>query len=641
MAQAGSNRWWCVLVLWAAVAPAFGQVPVATRQKDLDYVATQVPQLHANFYFHLKPADYTQAVQAVQSQISTLTDQQFYVRLAALVALADDPHTTMYLAPAVSTAASGFRAFPLTFRALDDGIFVTGASTAYTRALGTRLVRVESTPIDAVLVKLGTVIPHTNAQWVQSQAEQLLRAQQALQGLDLAPVAATTNLTFQTRGGDQFTLAVAPSNDVQAVFPDPASGPTPEYLQHRDQNYWFMYDAPRRVLYFKYNACQEQPGNPFSTFASQFLAAFDANPVDTVVIDFRGNGGGNDALWGPLVSGLADRFTAFLKNPNLRLYGVIDKGTFSSGVGDAMQLKSPLPPEYAIPGLDLSKLVQIIGAPTGESTEGWGNVKNFMLPSGLFYGQYSTMYFPTPSWITAGPDYPPQVAVPLLSSDYFARHDPVMAAIVARAGNPPAQPSGKAVVVNGASFRVEHGVAPGSFASVFGVFPSGVDQVLFASKDASLVYGGASQINLVVPASLAAGTAAVSVRAKGAEVAAGTVTITAAGPGIFVAEGSDPSQPGAVLNQDSTVNSAANRAARGTIMQIFATGYGSLDANGAAAVQVYFGETPATVLYSAPTPQYPGLWQINARLPAGLSGQVSLYVVAQGIASNAVTIWVQ
>jgi len=89
------------------------------------------------------------------------------------------------------------------------------------------------------------------------------------------------------------------------------------------------------------------------------------------------------------------------------------------------------------------------------------------------------------------------------------------------------------------------------------------------------------------------------------------------------------------------VNGAAATAGAGSVIQIFATGYGSLDASGAAPVQVMIAGEPAEVLYSAPTPQLPALWQINARLPAAARGQVSLYVVAGSTASNAVTVRVR
>jgi uncharacterized protein (TIGR03437 family) len=49
-------------------------------------------------------------------------------------------------------------------------------------------------------------------------------------------------------------------------------------------------------------------------------------------------------------------------------------------------------------------------------------------------------------------------------------------------------------------------------------------------------------------------------------------------------------------------------------------------------------DTPAQITYSGPVA--PGLWQINAQVPATASGQLPVFVVAGGIPSNAVTVWV-
>ena len=66
------------------------------RWQDLNYVSTQLPKLHVNFFFQLNPQDFNQAVQAVDAQIPFLTDTEFNVRLAALAAMAGDPHTMIF-----------------------------------------------------------------------------------------------------------------------------------------------------------------------------------------------------------------------------------------------------------------------------------------------------------------------------------------------------------------------------------------------------------------------------------------------------------------------------------------------------------------------------------------------------------------
>jgi uncharacterized protein (TIGR03437 family) len=124
------------------------------------------------------------------------------------------------------------------------------------------------------------------------------------------------------------------------------------------------------------------------------------------------------------------------------------------------------------------------------------------------------------------------------------------------------------------------------------------------------------------------------VRAGATELANGQVTISAVGPGILVLQCADPSQPGAVENQDYSVNSAANPAAPGSVVQIFATGYGELSGP----PQVFFADTPAQIQFSGPLSQYPGLWQINAVVPQSISGQAPVFIVGGNLTSNAVTI---
>ena len=156
----------------------------------------------------------------------------------------------------------------------------------------------------------------------------------------------------------------------------------------------------------------------------------------------------------------------------------------------------------------------------------------------------------------------------------------------------------------------------------------------------------ASQVNFLVPAGLPPGRVAISVLAGGIPLASGEATIAPASPGLFVMDPADPAQPGAIENQDFTVNSRSNPASPGSTIQIFATGYGDLDSSGNAPVTVSIAGVPSQVLHSGPVAQHPGLWQISARVPGysspttPLAGQASVYVIAGNAASNAVTIWV-
>jgi hypothetical protein len=400
------RKWFPVLLVVAELS-AFGAD--AARRADLDFVANQVPRLHANFFDQLDPAVFQAAADALAADLPSLTDAEFYVRLAAIIAMAGDAHTAIYLNNAAA-AAMGFQQFPLVFVSLDDGVFVNVATGPYSRALGAQLTAVAGVPIDQVMRQVGMLIPHTNEGWLRYYSLGYLRGQQVMQGLHIAPAGATTLLTFRTLAGETFTLDVAPGATASAIaLPDPNGGPYPRYLQGTNQNFWFVYEPANRMLYFRYNSCSDMPGNPFAAFAANLLATLDSNPVDTVVLDLRRNVGGDSSVWNPLLTGLAQRIPRLLANSRFRIYGAVDNGTFSSGSLDAMLLKSSI------------SQVRIIGEATGGSAGGYGNVTAFTLPGSRLLGQYSTNYVTPPAGMAPGPTFAPDIAIGIRSTDFFAR----------------------------------------------------------------------------------------------------------------------------------------------------------------------------------------------------------------------------
>jgi uncharacterized protein (TIGR03437 family) len=99
--------------------------------------------------------------------------------------------------------------------------------------------------------------------------------------------------------------------------------------------------------------------------------------------------------------------------------------------------------------------------------------------------------------------------------------------------------------------------------------------------------------------------------------------------------------PGAILNQDMSVNSASNPASRGGIVVLYATGEGQtkpagVDGQPAAGelpkpvlpVSVRIGGLEAGVLYAGGAPGLvAGLLQVNARVPEGVSPGNSVPVI--------------
>ena len=173
---------------------------------------------------------------------------------------------------------------------------------------------------------------------------------------------------------------------------------------------------------------------------------------------------------------------------------------------------------------------------------------------------------------------------------------------------------------------------------------------------APLFYVSPAQINFQVPFGVSS-SATVLVMTNGVLTLATSVRIEPASPGIFTGTRGGAVQA-AVLNQDASPNSAANPAAAGSVIQIFTTGLGATNpplstgqpgASAAplnqvvAAPLVFLSGAPAEVLLAGAAPGFVGLYQVNARVPAGTpaGSAVPLVLSANGFTSNTAVIAVR
>jgi uncharacterized protein (TIGR03437 family) len=232
----------------------------------------------------------------------------------------------------------------------------------------------------------------------------------------------------------------------------------------------------------------------------------------------------------------------------------------------------------------------------------------------------------------------------------------------------PLAPPFVGAVVNSAS-QLPASVAPGEILTIygFGAGPSNIAgftldpsgkvatslngaQVLFDGRPAPMIYGSASQANVIVPYEVA-GQAATTMALQfgGLTSPAWVVPVAASAPGIFTLASSGLG-PAAVLNQDNSVNSASNPAARGSIVQIFATGEGQTSPAGVTGsvigtnlktpvleVKVTIGGQDAVVPYAGSAgASIAGLFQVNAVVPPSVSpgAAVPIIVSVGGVPSQ-------
>lgn len=186
------------------------------------------------------------------------------------------------------------------------------------------------------------------------------------------------------------------------------------------------------------------------------------------------------------------------------------------------------------------------------------------------------------------------------------------------------QPSG---IVNGASF-LSGPVSPGEVITLFGSI-SNIPVILFNGVPAPIFYANSNQVNAVVPFGLNISKPAQVQIQQGTSIATTQVPVAAASPGILT-QSTTGTGPGAILNQDYSVNSSVNPAAPGDVVMVYGTGFGVLNplppdgqlatvlATPGSAVSATIDGVPAGVIYAGAAPGLiNGAIQVNVTVPAG------------------------
>lgn len=206
------------------------------------------------------------------------------------------------------------------------------------------------------------------------------------------------------------------------------------------------------------------------------------------------------------------------------------------------------------------------------------------------------------------------------------------------------QPPKITSVLNAASYQTA--LSPGEYVSIFGqalatpaqakvLYPTAVTTaVTFNGVNSVLLFKDSGQINAIVPYQVAGDSTVSVVVSYYGQSTPFTVPLADTSPAIFTLTGTGSGQ-GAILNMDNTVNSTANPAPAGSVVQVYATGAGLWDPPlrvpmlinpfppfpvPVAPVSLTIGGQTAQIQFAGAAPRFlEGILQVNAYVPAGLA----------------------
>jgi hypothetical protein len=394
-----------VVLTTGAIARGAHQPPARDRvqgwREDLATLVRELPARHKDPFTVVSRAQFEAEAKGIDARLETLTDAQIYVELKRLVARIGDAHTNIHDGKGRYLQ----RYFPFNVIWLSDGIFIHATTEEHRELLGRRLLRIGTTEMEEAARRLGELIPHENEYWVKHQLRQVVNSPEALAALGLIEDIDRADFTVRDARGRDEVVKLAPMPKgmrLTVVKPSPGQDRLPISRQ------------PRQALFGSQMLpnCQNMKDKTVAVFAKETLDFIDKEKPERVIVDLRRNGGGNSALIWPLVLGLGSRTKA---TPPLALFALIGRATFSSGLWAAQDLRST------------AKAV-LVGEPTGQKPNSFGEVRSCELPNSsltLFYSTRLWKRVPTGDPIALEPD----VRADSSSTDYFSDRDIAIEAV--------------------------------------------------------------------------------------------------------------------------------------------------------------------------------------------------------------------
>ncbi len=413
---------------------------------DLAYLVDLIEVQHPDPFTRISREAFLEQVQDLEDTLAARSDTEVAAAMMHLVGSIRDGHTTLHPKGRVEFR----RWLPLSFYQFEDGLFIVAAHKDHQQLIGRRLLRVEDTPVDQVLPKIKALMGSDNAAG-NDQNIFYLGSVDALHALGFASSNEAVVLTTSDSAGraEKVPVPVVEGEFVldesrfwgEMYAPVPTAvlsefvmldgislrafaRSTPEemaslplHLRHR-RAYWATHLPEQSVYYMQINHTTSGARGPYESFEQFYESAFEfleKNPVDKFVLDLRYNSGGDGSIVTPFVH-------KFIRDDKVNrpghLFTITGRKTYSAAT---MLVDLMLKHTNTL----------LVGEPLGSALNGYGDPRSYVLPSSGMSLDLSSEFWKLVHSSKSPRMTPIDIPVGFLSTDYFAREDPAMTAILA------------------------------------------------------------------------------------------------------------------------------------------------------------------------------------------------------------------
>lgn len=425
-----------------AAASAAAPPTAAAWAGDARRLLAAVDSLHPDPYRAHDRDAWRRAAEDLERRFPALDPARAAAGLARLLALAGDGHSRpdhvsfpRHGRPRIGAEPwPGFDTrYPFEARVFADGLWLTAAAAPHAGLAGGRIAAVNGVPTAAAADSLRRFVSADSPWWFLYLLPEALASPGYVYAAGLVPGPdAPLRLTLEEAGGARRVVELAPVP--RAAAPDggaptaPAAARRPPAVRDRvpgDYGFVDLAGGPRTVYARIRQVRDAGAGESFAEFSSRLVAHADSVGAERLVLDLRGNAGGDNYLNQPLVHALIA--SARLNRPG-RLMVLVDRGTFSAAVSLAADLER-------------NTRALFVGEPTGAGPNACGDPARVTLPGSGMVVKISTLLWQHSDPRDARRSIAPDVPVFETAADHFAGRDPALeAALDLRTGDAPPMP---------------------------------------------------------------------------------------------------------------------------------------------------------------------------------------------------------
>jgi C-terminal processing protease CtpA/Prc len=406
-------------------------ITVEQQKQDISYLVDTLKSVHPSLIGGFTEEQKRIINEVNNSVISKMQAKEFYFLANKIVTSIDDAHTMMYL-------DENSEILDTEFYWLEDGLYI--AKDGDNRKKGDKVVAIKDYNEEQLLDKLSHIISAENKYWIQERGKTELTKKSVLEHLGLVNDDNTVTLKIY-RDNQAKNIDLAFVSDIKAK-----DNQTKKWIN------WYT-DKDMGIGVFKLDICRNN--DEYKKEVKSFFNDVYENNINNVVIDVSDNTGGDSSVideflsyidikefasysglvrFSPEAKQQRGRFLSFgyVENKSHTIKNIIKTNQpFDGDLYVLTSNKTFSSANWVAVVIQDNNIGTVIGEPTGNAPDIYGDVLSFRLPNSGFYFQVSYNKWKRPS---READYIdslyPDIVVNTTIDDLINKNNPQIEAII-------------------------------------------------------------------------------------------------------------------------------------------------------------------------------------------------------------------